>query len=75
MDIVYSIAQHILPIEVKSGETITAEYFKGFKALEKIISEFPYGKAIVYGGDRHEKMSGVQILNIHKLHKFLCSIT
>ncbi|MFC1821788.1 ATP-binding protein [Thermodesulfobacteriota bacterium] len=71
LDLLYTVAQHIIPIEVKSGETITGDYFKGFKALNKVIREFPYGRALIYAGDRNDVQSGVRILNIHRIHDFL----
>ena len=71
IDILYSIAQHFIPIEIKAGETVTKSYFKGFNALNKVFHEYPYGKAIVYGGDRYDSQSDVQILNIFKINDFL----
>ncbi len=69
MDIIYNIAQHILPIEVKSGQTVTKDYFKGLNHFGKIFTKLPYGKAIVYGGGNYHQET--QILNPLKIHNYL----
>jgi len=74
IDILYSIAQYHLPIEIKSGETITKDYFRNFKNVSKVISEFPYGKALIYAGDRYDVQSDTQILNIFQTHSYLSGI-
>ena len=74
IDIFFSIAQHLLPIEVKSGETITNSFFNNFKNVSKVISKFPYGKALIYGGDRYDVQDNTQILNIHHIHPYLSGI-
>ncbi len=71
VDIIYNLAQHTLPIEVKSGQTVTKDYFKGLNHFEKLFTDLPYGKAIVYGGDSYHLQQEAQILNPLKLYTYL----
>ncbi len=63
IDVIYNIAHNFLPIEIKLGETVASEFFKGFKAIEKIAGNFPFGKLIIYGGDREETRGDTKIIN------------
>ena len=71
VDIIYSIAQHTLPLEVKSGQTITKDYFRGLNHFDKLFTELPYGKAIVYAGDSYHQQQETQILNPFKIYNYL----
>lgn len=71
VDILYSRAQHVVPIEIKAGETIIKDYFKGFNVIDKTLKDLPYGKAIVYGGDRYDMQGDTNIINIHRIHDYL----
>jgi predicted AAA+ superfamily ATPase len=70
VDIIYSIVQHVLPIEIKSGETVTKEYFKGLKYFEKLFPDLPYGKAVIYGGDKYYNQEETQIVDFLKMGKY-----
>ena len=75
IDVIYNIAQNFLPIEIKLGETVAAEFFKGFKALENIIGSFPFGKLIIYGGKREETRGNTKIVNFSKIKEVLDGIS
>ena len=68
VDLLYQIAQHVLPIEVKSGQTVARDAFKGFKALDQIIDTYPHGRLLVYGGEREERRSEVTVTTIGRLY-------
>jgi uncharacterized protein len=74
IDIIYSIGQHLLPIEVKAGETVSTDFFKGFKNIEKIVSTLPFGKIVLYNGEREETRDGIKIITIKELTKTLDEI-
>lgn len=71
IDLIYNVAQHVLPIEIKAGETVATDFFKGFRAFEKIIPELPYGKVIIYGGAREQTRHATTITNVHHIPKIL----
>jgi hypothetical protein len=64
IDVIYNIAQHILPIEIKAGETVASDFLKGFLALEKVVEQYPYGRIVVYGGTREETRHDILITNV-----------
>ncbi len=75
VDIIYRVGQHLLPIEVKAGETITGDFFKGLYAFEKIMPDLPFGKSVIYGGDRNETRKGIKISKVVDLPKILDEIS
>ena len=75
VDILYALAQYQLPIEVKAGETVTEDYFRGLQHFEKLFPDVPYGKALIYGGERFEKFKNISILNYKRTHEFLTNLS
>ena len=74
IDVIYGVAQNFLPIEIKMGETVAAEFFKGFKALENTLGSFPFGKVIIYGGKREETRGDTEIVNFSNIKDVLDKI-
>jgi predicted AAA+ superfamily ATPase len=56
LDILIEVGNSLIPIEIKSGQTITNEYFKGLKYWQKISGENTQGY-VVYAGQNIEKRS------------------
>ena len=75
IDVIYNIAQNFLPIEIKLGETVAAEFFKGFKVIENNIESLPFGKLIIYGGEREEVRGNTKIVNFSKIGEVLDEIS
>ena len=71
VDLLYSAGENILAIEIKAAETVNASLFQGLLALENIIRVPRVDKAMVYGGDREETRSGVQIVPWNRAQKLL----
>ena len=71
IDVIYQIAQHVLPVEVKAGETVVKDFFKGFQAFERGTPDLPFGKVIVYGGSREETRKDIQIVQVSHIYKIL----
>ena len=56
------------PIEIKSGMTITRDYFKGLKHFADLFpDQIPRGGGLVYGGPTAQKRSNVTIFPVHEL--------
>jgi len=57
------------PLEIKSGQTLNPDYFKGFPYFDSVFPDSPYrGKGLlVYGGQRNESRKGIRITNIESL--------
>jgi uncharacterized protein len=56
IDIISESDGQLYPIEIKSGKTITADYFKGLEFWQKISGQS--GGLVIYGGDQSQKRSG-----------------
>ena len=74
VDLVYSVAGSLLPIEIKAGSTLTKDYFKGLNYFEKVFTNIPLGKALIYNGEHYHIQNNTQILNIHTINNFLSSL-
>lgn len=55
IDIIIDNFEELIPIEIKSGKTITSEYFKGLKYWNKLIG--CQGGKVIYGGEDYQKRS------------------
>ena len=75
VDVIYNIGSNFLPIEIKAGETVVPDFFKGLYAVEKTISDFPFGKLIIYAGDHDETRQDIKITNVIDLPKILDKIS
>ncbi len=62
VDLLYSVAQHNIPIEIKAGATISPVFFKGLKYFETLFPELPYGRLLVYGGSNIQRRTEAQVL-------------
>jgi len=62
VDIVYSVAQHKIPIEVKAGATVRPVFFKGLRYFETLFPDLPYGKILVYGGNEMQKRQDANVI-------------
>ncbi|KLT67190.1 ATP-binding protein [Pedobacter sp. BMA] len=61
MDVIIDNGGTLHPVEIKSGKTITAEFFKNFKFWQKISGT--EGGAVIYGGEQVQNRSnGLKIV-------------
>ena len=74
IDVIYNVAHNVLPIEIKSGETVVSDFFKSFSAFKNVVPDLPYGKLVIYGGDREESRRDIQIAPVTKIKTILGSI-
>ena len=65
IDLIYNVSHNMLPIEIKSGQTITSDYFKGLKKFKKSFPDLPYGQLLIYAGDMKQDRTDVKIININ----------
>jgi len=55
------------PLEIKSGQTINRDYFKGLDFWQKLVGEAAGPAWLVYGGDSRQIRSEVTILPWHEI--------
>jgi len=66
VDILYKMGAKLLPIEIKAGETISKDYFKGIRSFEKII-ENPFGGIVAYAGNQTQTRGNINVCNFKDL--------
>ena len=71
VDLLYGAGDNILAIEIKAAETVSPSLFQGLLALENTIRARRVDKAVVYGGDREETRSGVDVVPWYKVQPLL----
>jgi predicted AAA+ superfamily ATPase len=68
VDLLIDHGTHLSPLEIKSGQTINKDYFKGLEFLKKLAGETA-GKAwLVYGGDSRQIRSDVSVLPWYEIN-------
>jgi predicted AAA+ superfamily ATPase len=71
VDIIYNLGQHVLPIEIKAGETVASDFFKGIRAFDKVSPDLPYGKVVIYGGSHEETRGDIKIAQVTDIYEIL----
>ena len=67
IDLIIESGQKLFPVEIKSGQTITTEFFKGITFWNKMTQT--EGGIVVYGGDMMQKRSnGVTVVPLNALN-------
>jgi hypothetical protein len=68
VDLLIDHGTHLSPLEIKSGQTINKDYFKGLKFWKKLAGETA-GKAwLVYGGNTRQIRSDVTVLPWYEIN-------
>ncbi len=74
IDILVDKSGTLIPIEVKSGQTINSEFFSGLKKYSLMAGNEVKSSALVYGGSQsytRENTSVISWLDIHNLSKLI----
>ena len=70
VDLVISHGPELLPIEIKSGTTITEDYFKGLRYFSREFPTAPAG-ALIYGGNDYQERSEATVCPVLEMARFL----
>jgi uncharacterized protein len=62
VDLLMEFGHGVFPIEIKSGETINSDYFRGLRRFARLFTETPNGGGLIYGGGERQVQSGVTIV-------------
>ncbi len=72
IDLVYSMGHFLLPIEIKSGQTITSNYFRGLKKFRSLFKEQIAGPSLlVYAGEVEQPRQDVHVITVYSLANYL----
>jgi predicted AAA+ superfamily ATPase len=69
LDALVALPQGIKAIEIKSGKTITSDFFKSFAYFDKVFSGLNIEKYLVYGGETFQSRSAAKVVGWKKLTK------
>jgi len=73
VDLLIPSGPHFIPMEIKSAETITSDFFKGLNRFKEAAGE-PTQGILVYGGTDSRTQSGVRITNLKALPGTLSAV-
>jgi len=74
VDLIYMIAQHPVPVEIKAGQTVVQDFFKGLSHFEKVMGGLPHGGLLVYGSDKESTQAGVRVVGLRSLSPALAKL-
>ena len=67
IDLILDYGSKVIPIEIKSGQTINTEFFKGIEYWRKLTGLPDSPAALIYGGDNPTIFKGTSVLPWHML--------
>lgn len=68
VDLLIDHGTHLSPLEIKSGQTINKDYFKGLEFWKKLAAETAGQAWLVYGGDTRQTRSDVTVLPWYEIN-------
>jgi predicted AAA+ superfamily ATPase len=61
IDVLIERREELMPVEIKSGQTVTSDYFSGIRFWRKLVDDEHASAALVYAGDRSFRRHGVTV--------------
>ena len=75
IDLLLELANGVFPIEVKAGETVNADFFRGLRAFALLYASAPpNGGGLVYGGGRTQVQHGTAVVPFDRTHDLIQSV-
>lgn len=62
VDLILDYGSKLIPIEIKSGQTINNEFFKGLQYWQNITKQDDLSSILVYGGDDPSTFKGINVM-------------
>lgn len=76
VDLLLERADGVFPVEIKAGETVNPDYFRGLHALARLYAAPPpNGGAVVYGGDETQTRDGARVVPVDAVHELMALIS
>jgi predicted AAA+ superfamily ATPase len=70
VDVLIDEGTHCTPLEIKLGETIHTDFFKGVKYYTALQGDVNSKSIVVYGGDEDFETEGVDIVSYKRIDKY-----
>lgn len=74
VDLLLEIGPDRFPIEIKSGETIVPDFFKGLTAFGKVSPLPALGAGLVYGGSEQQDRTHAHVWPILRMHEMMDAV-
>lgn len=74
VDLVIESGPDVVPVEIKSGATITEDYFKGLRSFSSKLTTAPNTCALFYGGTERQQRSDVNVWRVGDVSAMMESI-
>lgn len=74
VDLVAERGRELVLLEIKSGQTVTKQFFKGLNQLQKIIPNRIQGGGVLYGGSKGQRRSDWPVWPLKRLRDLLNKI-
>lgn len=75
IDLIYVKGNDMLPIEIKSGQTITSAYFTSMKKFQALFSDqLPWHGFLIYGGETEQSRQDCKVMRIFSFPQHLSGI-
>jgi hypothetical protein len=62
IDLILDHGSKVMPIEIKSGQTISNEFFKNLEYWRKLTGDSKTSAVLIYGGDEHATFKDINVL-------------
>jgi predicted AAA+ superfamily ATPase len=62
IDVVIDLGTRLVPVEIKSGETLNPDYFRGLRKWKKMTSDAAGPGYLIYGGREHLISEGISVV-------------
>jgi hypothetical protein len=74
VDLVIEVGPDVVPVEIKSGATISEDYFKGLRSFAAKCPVTPATSALVYGGTERQQRSDVKVWRVNDVAEMMGEI-
>lgn len=71
IDCIIERADKLIPIEIKAGQTVIKDYFKGLTYWNKLTNNDPHTSYVVYGGSENYQWPKGQVLSWRSIDTLL----
>ncbi len=71
VDLVIEVKGVPVPVEIKAGQTVAPDYFRGLRSFEKAFGPLPLGGAVVYAGQESRVQHGWRVVPWTQVPAFL----
>ena len=75
VDLLVETGGEVVPVEIKSGATISEDFFKGLRSFAGRLPQPPRASALVYGGTERQQRSDVSVWRHDDIARIMAKLT